>query len=126
GAGVAPPVPVPLGVVPAGAGLGEPGVFVGGVVDDQVHDQPHAAGVQLADQLVQVGERAEQRVDVLVVADVVAVVVHRGPVHRGKPDHVGAQALQVVQVGQHAAQVADAVPGRVGEAARVHLVDDPL
>ncbi len=125
GPGVAPPVPVPLGVVPAGAGLEEPGVFVGGVVHHQVHDQPHAAGVQRLDQFIYVGERPEQRVDVLVVADVIAVVVHRRPVDRRQPDHVHAQALQVVQVGQHAAQVTDAISVGVGEAARVHLVDDP-
>ena len=103
----------------------EPRVLVGGVVHHQVHDQLHAAGVQLRDQLVQVGQRAEQRVDVLVVADVVAVVVHRRAVDRGHPHDVDAQPVQVVQVAEHAAQVADAVPVGVGEAPRVHLVDDP-
>jgi hypothetical protein len=39
-------------------------VLVGGVVDHQVHDQLHAALVQRGDQLVEVGERAEGRVDV--------------------------------------------------------------
>ena len=110
GAGVTPPVPVPLGVVAAGPRLREPRVLVGGVVHHQVHDQLHAAGVQLGDELVQVGQRAEQRVDVLVVADVVAVVVHRRGVDRGHPHDVDAQPVQVVQVAEHAAQIAHAVP----------------
>jgi len=50
-------------------------VLVGGVVHHQVHHQLHAAGVQRGDELVEVGEGAEHRVDVAVVADVVAVVV---------------------------------------------------
>ena len=124
-AGVAPPVPVPLGIVAAGSRLHEPGMLVGGVVHHQVHDQLHAAGVQLRDQLVQVGQRAEERIDVGVIADVVAVVVHRRPVDRRHPHHVHAEALQVVDMTEDAAQVADAVPVGVGEAARVDLVDDP-
>ena len=123
--GVAPPVPVALRAVAARPRLHEPRVLVRGVVDDEVHHEPHAALVQRGDQLVEVGEGAEQRVDVLVVADVVAVVVHRRPVDRREPHHVDAELLQVVQAGQHAAQVAHAVPVGVGEAARVDLVARP-
>ena len=53
-----------------------------GVVDDEVEDELHAALVQRRDQGVQVGQGAEERVDVLVVADVVAVVLLRRGVHR--------------------------------------------
>jgi hypothetical protein len=53
-------------------------VLVGGVVDHEVHHELDAARVQGGDQGVEIGERAEGRVDVLVVADVVAVVVLRG------------------------------------------------
>ena len=49
------------------------------------------------DQRVEIVQRAEQRVDVLVVADVVAVVVHRRAVDRRQPDHVDAELGQVVQ-----------------------------
>ena len=123
--GVAPPVPVPFRVVAAGPGLGEPRVLVGGVVHHQVHDQPHAAGVEGRDQLIEIGERAEQRVDVLVVADVVAIVVHRRPVDRGQPERRRRPGLQVIQVGEDAAQVANAVRVGVGKAPRIDLVDHP-
>ena len=49
------------------------------------------------DQLVEVVERAEHRVDGLVVADVVAVVVLRGGVDRREPDHVDAELDEVVE-----------------------------
>ena len=122
---VPPPVPVALGVVPARAGLDEPGVLVGGVVDHQVHDQLHAAGVQLrrAARPGRRGCRTAGRCPV--VADVVAVVVHRRAVDRGQPDHVHAETVQVVDVADDAAQVADAVAVGVGEAAGIDLVDDP-
>ncbi len=119
-----PPVPVPLGVVLRGARLHEPGMLVRGVVDHQVHDQLHAPGVQPVRQLPQLLERAEDRVHVAVVADVVAVVVLRGRVDRGQPDDVDAEPVQVVELADDAAQVPDAVPVRVGEAARIDLVDD--
>ena len=44
-----------------------------------------------------VGQRAEQRVDVAVVADVVAEVRHRRAVERRDPDRVDAQPRQVIE-----------------------------
>ena len=82
--GGTPPVPVGVRVVLVAGGL-EPGVLVGRVVDDQVHDDLQAALVRFGEQLVHIGHRAEQRVDVLVVGDVVAVVVLRGFEDRGQP-----------------------------------------
>ncbi|CAO0825743.1 hypothetical protein SMICM17S_09711 [Streptomyces microflavus] len=123
-AGGAPDVPVALAALGAFvAGGGEPGVFVGGVVDDQVHDELHPALVDGAQEPVEVGEGSEERVDVLVVADVVPVVVVRGGVDRGEPQDVDAELGQVVEPFDDALQVADAVRIRVGEAAGVDLVD---
>ena len=68
------------------------GVLVGGVVDHEVHDELHAALVDPGEQLVEVRERPEHRVDVAVVADVVAVVVLRRRVDRREPEHVDAEA----------------------------------
>ena len=93
------------------------------MVDDEVHHQLHVPRVQLRDQLVELLERAEQRVDVVVVGDVVAVVDHRRAVDRAQPDDVDTEQLEIVQVVQDPAEVADAVTVAVGEAARVHLVD---
>ncbi len=81
----APPVPVAPRALRGRARLDEPRVLVARVVDDEVHDELHPARVQPLDQGVEVCERPEQRVDVLVVADVVAVVRLRRPVHRGQP-----------------------------------------
>ena len=52
----------------------EPRVLVRGVVDDQVDDHPDAPVAGLVQQLDEVAERAEPRVDAVEVGDVVAVV----------------------------------------------------
>ena len=69
-----------------------------------------------ADQGVELRQVAEERVDVAVVADVVAEVGHGRAEERGDPQGVDAQPGQVVEVGPDAGQVADPVAVGVGEA----------
>ena len=64
------------------------------------------------------------RVDVEVVADVVAVVGLRRRVARVEPDRVDAQIGEVWQSAADAGEIADAVAVRVGEGPHVQLVDD--
>jgi hypothetical protein len=45
------------------------------MVDDQVHHELDATPVQLCEQLIPIRQRAELIHDILVVADVVAIVV---------------------------------------------------
>ena len=90
GARVAPDVPVTLRVIPRGARLHEPRVFIGGVVDDQVHDEAHPPLVDPLQEAVEVRQRAEHGVDVVVVGDVVAIIRLRGRVDRREPQNVHA------------------------------------
>ena len=99
-------------------------MLVARVVDHQVHHQAHAARVQARDELVEVVEAPEERVDVLVVGNVVAVVVLRRAVGGAQPDDVHTERIEVVQAADDAGDVADAVTARVLEGARVDLVDD--
>ena len=124
GGGVAPDVPVALGVVARRSRFDEPGVLVGGVVGDEVEEHLQAAAVGFVDEAVEVGEGAEERVDVGVVGDVVAEVGHRGGEDGGEPDGVDAEPLEVVEALDDAGEVADAVAVGVLEGAGVDLVDD--
>ena len=99
-------------------------MLVRGVVHDEVDDHAHAAGVGLVQELVEVLDVAELRQHRGVVADVVAAVAQRRGEERRQPQAVDAEPLQVVQLVDHAAQVADAVGVAVGEAADEHLVED--
>ena len=112
-----------LGLVARGPRLGEPRVPVRRVVRDPVDDDADPAPVARGDERVEVRERAEHRVDVAVVRDVVAEVGHGGGEERRQPDRLDRHRLEVVEVGRDPREVADAVPVGVREAARVDLVD---
>jgi hypothetical protein len=93
------------------------------VVGDEVEQYADAAPARLGDERVEVLERAERGVHVAVVRDVVApVVVGRGH-RRVQPDAVDPEPLEMVQMGDHAPQVADPVAVGVGEGARIDLVE---
>jgi hypothetical protein len=99
-------------------------MLIRGVVRDQVEDDPHAASPRTSDQLVELVEGAEHRLDVAVVSDVVApITVGRG-IHRARPEAVDAEPLEVVELVDHASEIADAVAVRVGERAEVDLMED--
>ena len=94
----------------------------GAVVGHQVDDHPHAVFPGARDEFVEAGERAEPRVDVAVVAHVVAAVGQRRRVEGREPERVDAEFCQIGQPGRQPVQVTDAVAVAVGEAARVDLV----
>ena len=123
---VAPDVEVAVRVVLALLGLDEPLVLEGRMVDDEVHDDLDAALMRRGEHLVKVRHRAELVHDILIVADIIAVVVVGGFIHRREPDHVDAQLLQVIKAAGDTLDIAYAVAVAVHEAARINLVDDSL
>ena len=122
----APVIIVVIGIVAALAALLEPVVLIRGVVDDEIHKYAHSASVRLLQHRLEDVEVAEIGVYVHVVGDVIAVVGVRRGVERGEPYRVCVQALYIIQLAQHAPQVADAVAVPVAEAARPYLVYDHL
>ena len=88
---IAPDVPVAFRIVARGAALDEPGMLVGRVVGHEVEHQLEPARVRCREQRVEIGERAEQRIDVAVVGDVVAEIGHRRGIDRRDPDRVDAE-----------------------------------
>ena len=123
-AAVAEDVPLPLRAARRrGERLLEPDVLVGAVVGDQVDGDFDAEAVGLGDHLVEVRQRAEDRVDVARVGDVVAVVGHRGAVERVQPECVDAEVGQVGETGLQTRQIPYAVAVRVGETPHVDLVE---
>ena len=125
------PVPLPVGpIVVVGVGTGlvtalaEPPVLRGGVIDHQVHDDADAPAPGLGNEVFHVRHGAVFRVDVPVIADVIAVVGVGGNIYRGEPDGVHPQGLDVVQAADDAGNVPDAVPVRVLKAPGIDLIDD--
>ena len=99
-----------------------------GVARHEVHEQAESAVVAGADERVEVGERPERGGDIGVVGDVVAEVGERARVDRAEPDRVDAQGRigpgHMVEVAEDAGEVPDAVAVRVGEGARIDLIED--
>ena len=122
---VAPDVPVArAGVAAAALGALEPGVLVGGVVDDELGDHPQAAPLGLVHEAAEVPHVAELRIDVAVVGNVVAVVAPRAGVERQQPQRGDAEVAQIVEPLGQAGEIADAVAVAVLERLDVELVDD--
>lgn len=101
-------------------------MLVRGVVGHDVDDQADAREVQRRHQLVELLERADARVHIPVVSDVVPAVGQRGRVERAQPYRVDAQRLQIWDARDDAAQVAQPVAVGIGEGARIDLVHDGL
>ena len=82
-----------------------------GVVEHAVEHHPHAPRVAGVQELAQCGVAAEHRVDLLVVVRVVAVVAG-GLEDRREVDRVDAEVLQIVELLDHADEVAALVAVR--------------
>ena len=103
-----PNVKIGIRLLPAAALL-EPLMPVAGVVDDQVHDNADIPLFRFGDEPIHIRQRTVVRVDLTVIADIIAVILIGGWIHRRKPQRPYPQSLQVVQPGDDPGQVADAV-----------------
>jgi hypothetical protein len=121
--GIVPDVPVGIGVVAALAALLEPGMPVAGMRPDLVDDHLQAERVRPRDERVEIRERAEDRVDVAIVGNVIAEVGHRRPEEGRQPDRLDAQAGDMIEMRRDAREIPDSIAIRVGEAARIDLVN---
>jgi hypothetical protein len=102
----------------------EPGMLVGGVVEDELGDDAEPAPVGLADEAPQVGGRPVVGVDAAEVGDVVAAVAQGRGVERQEPQGGDAEVGQVVELLEEPREVADPVAVPVAERADVELVQD--
>ena len=74
-------------------------MLVGGVRDHLVDHHLEAEAVRLGDQRIEIGQRAEHRIDVAIVGDVVAEILHRRREERRDPDRVGAELGDIAAAG---------------------------
>ena len=108
------------------SGFDEPRVFDRRVVDDEIHDDTHAELVSASDEPIEGVQIPEERINVSIVGDIVAVVCLRGSVDRGDPHDIDAEVSQIVQALMNPLQITVTVTVRVLERTRVDLVEDGI
>ncbi len=124
--GVAPHIPIALGIVARAARFLKPRVLVRGVIQHQLDDHPDSALVRGFQERLEIIQLAVIRMDGGVVGDIVAVVAQRRRKEGHQPQRVDSQVLQVIELLHQAGKIADAVVVAVAERAHVQLVNDGI
>lgn len=104
----------------------EPGMLIGGVVDDELDDDADIALVGGVDEGSEILHRPIIGANIAVVGDVVAVVASRRRKERQKPDGIDAEGCDMIELLVQAGEVADPVAIGVVERLDVQLVDDRI
>ena len=99
-------------------------MLVRGVVGNEIENDADATLARFGDQPVECGERAELRIDIAEIGDVVAEIRHRRGIERRNPDGVDLQPAQVIEATPETFEIADAVAVAVLERAQIDLIDD--
>ena len=110
-------VPVPT------SRLDKPRMLVRGVAGNQIHTDLDSFGMCILNESYQIRVRAETRVYLIVVGDVIATVLELAAEHRADPDRIESQILDIIQLRADSLQVAIAVTIAVLERRRVDVVD---
>ena len=126
GGAVTPNVPIVLGIISAGLGFDEPGMFIGSVVQNHIHQDLQPPGVGLPEQNLHIFQVTEERIDVLIIGNIVTIVILGRLKHRRQPDGIHAQALDVIQLLGNAPDIAQAVTVGVTETAGIDLINNGL
>ena len=121
---IGPDIPVGLVIRPVLARLGKPGMRVRGMAQHQVDHHLQVQRIGPCDHRIEIRQRAEHRIDIAVIADVIAEVLHRAGEERADPDRIRAQTGDMRQALHDAAQIANAIAVRILKTARIDLIDD--
>ena len=123
GLGIGPDIPVGLRIGAAGPALCKPTVLIGTMGIDLINGDLQAQCVRAGNERVEIGERAEDRIDVAIIGDIIAEIAHGRGEEGRYPDRVHAQFGDMLQSLGDAVQVTHAVMIAVLKAARINLID---
>ena len=89
------------------------------LIDDDLQPQP----VRLCHQRVEIGKRAEHRIDIAIIGNIIAHISHGRGEEGREPDAVNAKRGDIGQTFRHPGKIAIAVAGRILKRARIDLID---
>src|SRR5215469_16834533 len=121
---IAPDVPVTFGVMARRAAFDEPAMLIRSVIRYQVKDELYSAPMRVLKQGVELGECAKDRIDVLIIGNVITEIGHRRRIDWGQPNCVDAELGQVRQTLADSGEIANAVCIAVLERSRIDLIND--
>src|SRR5437763_2186424 len=121
--GIRPNVPIAFGAGSRRPTFGEPGMFVGGMVRNEINYDLDILAVQALDDPVEIFKAAESRVDSAVIGDVVTKIQHRRGIKWSKPHGIDTKPRQVIDPAFQASQVPFAIAIGVLKGDRSDLVD---
>jgi hypothetical protein len=96
------------------------------MVRNQIEDELETVFVRGADECIEIGHGAEQRIDAGIIRNVVTEIGHRGRKDRRQPDRVNSEALQIGQPADNPGDIADPVGIGILERARIDLVENAV
>ena len=100
--------------------------LVRSVVYDKIEDDPHAPFMGFRNKPLHILNRAVRRINVLVVRNVVSHIHLWRIIHGTDPNGINTDGSDVVEFGNYAIEIANAVAVGVFEACGVDLVDDAV
>ncbi len=119
-----PDIPIAITAVRVAAGLLEPGMLVRRVIDDEVDEHTNAALLRRMCEFDEITERAIARIDIVVIADVVAVVLLGRRLERHEPDRRDTEPAEVVEATHQPLEIADTIAVGVHERRDRQAIDD--
>ena len=104
------------------AGFFEPFMFVGAVIDHEIHQNIQITLMCFLKKPIHIRHGSETGVDLSVIRDIIALIRQWGHINRRKPDDIDTQILQIVKFADDARQITDAVSVAVAETLRIDLI----
>src|SRR3954467_8577858 len=96
------------------------------MVGNEIENNLHLPAMEFGNELIEISERTEDRIDARVVRNIVAEVRHGRGIDWREPNRIDAEPIEIIEARNDSRQISDAVAAGVLKRARVDLVNDPL
>src|SRR5258707_6523598 len=124
--GICPDIPTCLRIVSTLAALLKPGMFVGRMRQDQIHNDLDTAFMGAGDQDAEICVRPKDRINGPIICDVVSEIAHRRFVKRRDPDGINTEGLDVIEFSIDTRDIPSSIAVSVKETSWVVLIDSSL
>ena len=101
-------------------------MLIRGVIGNPIDDDAQPQRMGFGQHRIERRHVTEDRVDIAVVADVIAEIGHRRSVERRDPERIDTKPRELSEMRTYALKVADPIAIRVSEGPGIDLVEDGL